>query len=107
SPAERGVSSAVRSTAARLRDMALGQDADFFLGSEEQLIRLLDVSRPTFRQAARLLEHEQLLTIRRGPGGGFFTRRPSADAVVHLASICLVAQRSRVSHMLQAGAPLV
>src|SRR5690606_24357993 len=32
-------------------------------------------------QAARLLAHEELLTIKRGVGGGFFVRRPSIETV--------------------------
>ena len=105
---EGAVSSAVRSAASKLREMVLALDAENqFIGSEEELIRQLDISRPTFRQVARLLEHEQLLKIKRGPGGGFFTRRPSVDAVAHLASICLVARKARLADMLQAGSPLV
>jgi DNA-binding FadR family transcriptional regulator len=102
------VSSAVRLAASRLRQMVLALDGENqFIGSEEDLIRQLDISRPTFRQVARLLEHEQLLKIKRGPGGGFFTRRPSVDAVAHLASICLVARKARLADMVQAGSPLV
>lgn len=105
---EGAVSSAVRSAASKLREMVLALDGENqFIGSEEELIRQLDISRPTFRQVARLLEHEQLLKIKRGPGGGFFTRRPSVDAVAHLASICLVARKARLADMLQAGSPLV
>lgn len=102
------VSSAVRSAASQLRDRILSMDeADVFLGSEEELVQQLSVSRPTFRQVARLLEHEQLLTIKRGPGGGFFTRRPSLDMVIQLASVCLVSRQARVVHMAQAGAPVL
>lgn len=102
-----GDSSAVRSAASRLRKMVLAQGEGGFLGSEEELIRRLDISRPTFRQAARLLEHEQLLRIRRGPGGGFFSRRPSMDGVVHMASICLMDRQARLIHMVRAGSPLM
>jgi DNA-binding FadR family transcriptional regulator len=100
------VPSVVRTAASQMRDMILAKDEGQFLGSEEELITWLGVSRPTFRQVARLLEYEQLLLIKKGPGGGFFSRKPSLDAVVHLASICLVSRKGRVSHMLQAGAPL-
>ena len=82
-------------------------DEDVFLGSESDLIDRFNVSRPTFRQVARLLEQEQLISIRRGPGGGFFSRRPSFDGIAHMMSIYLVAQRARLSDMLQVGRPLL
>jgi len=100
------VSSVVRSAVQQLRDRILASEQGQFLGSEEELIDSLKVSRPTFRQVARLLEHEQLLRIKKGPGGGFFTRQPSLDAVVHLASICLVSRKAKLSHMEQAGSPI-
>jgi DNA-binding FadR family transcriptional regulator len=78
-----------------------------FLGSERELTERLNVSRPTFRQVARLLEQEQLISIRRGPGGGFFSRKPSFDGIAHMMSIYLVAQRARLSDMLQVGRPLL
>lgn len=68
-------------TASSLRNRALAMPEGAFLGSEEELIAQLGVSRPTFRQAARLVSHEQLITIKRGVGGGFFARRPSKETV--------------------------
>lgn len=82
-------SSAVNRAAIVLREAIINGENGAFLGSEEQLIERLGVSRPTFRQVARLLEHEQLLVIKRGPGGGFYARWPSIDAVAHVASIYL------------------
>lgn len=100
--------SLVGQTVAKLRDRILSRtQANSFLGSEEELIGWLGVSRPTFRQAARLLEHEQLLTIKRGIGGGFFARPPSAKAVSRLAAIFLNAQGATLSDINAACAPLV
>jgi GntR family transcriptional regulator, transcriptional repressor for pyruvate dehydrogenase complex len=94
--------------AARFRERILSIDeADVFLGSEQDLLKELDVSRPTFRQVARLLEQEQLLAIRRGPGGGFFTRRPSFEGIAHLMSVSLVSRKARLSHMVEVGTPLM
>ncbi len=74
----------------RLREEILARhEPDAFLGSEEELQIRLGVSRPTLRQAARVLEHENLLTVRRGARGGLFTREPSPDAVSHVASVYL------------------
>lgn len=77
-----------------------------FLGSEEQLIAALGVSRPTFRQAAKLLRHENLLTIKRGMGGGFFTQSPSGEAVSRMAAIYLNAQGTSLRQLNDVVAPL-
>lgn len=77
-----------------------------FLGSEDQLIASLGVSRPTFRQAAKLLRHENLLTIKRGIGGGFFTISPSGEAVSRMAAIYLNAQGTSLLQLNDVVAPL-
>src|SRR5262245_31908544 len=89
------VRSAPRETADTLREQILSRDSDaeeWLLGSEDELIQMLGVSRPTLRQAARMLEQEQLLVVRRGIGGGLFGRRPTAEAVSHTASVFLRSQ---------------
>ncbi|RQH05041.1 FadR/GntR family transcriptional regulator [Paraburkholderia dinghuensis] len=78
-----------------------------FLGSEDELIATLGISRPTFRQAARLLEHEQLLKIKRGSGGGFFAQAPSARAVSRMAAIYLNSQGTTLQQIHNAFGPLV
>ncbi|WP_148219529.1 FadR/GntR family transcriptional regulator [Azospirillum sp. B510] len=101
-------SSLVRDTVAKLRNMIMFHiHENGFLGSEDKLINDLGVSRPTFRQAARLLQHEQLLTIKRGVGGGFFARMPSAETVKHMMSIYLMARGVTLSSITQAGGPLI
>lgn len=100
--------SLVRQTVQKLRERILSQsEPGSFLGSEEELIAWLGISRPTFRQAARLLEHEQLLAIKRGIGGGFFARPPSAQAVSRLAAIFLNTQGATLSDINEACKPLV
>lgn len=86
------VRSGAAETASVLGDeiMATETDADeWFIGSEDDVMRALGVSRPTLRQAVRILEHQQLITVRRGMGGGLFGRRPNGDAVTHMASLFL------------------
>lgn len=96
--------SAVVEVAKRLRSEILRRsDDDLFLGSEDDLLRRLKVSQPTFRQAARLLEYEELLTVRRGIGGGFFARRPSARAVAQMAGIYLHAQGADFKDVMATG----
>ena len=51
------------------------------LGNEEALVETLGVSRATVRQAARLLEREGLLRVRRGLNGGYFAARPNLNTV--------------------------
>ena len=99
---------AVRIASNQLREEILRADMPGeFLGSEEDLINRLSISRPTFRQVARLLELEQLLTIKRGPGGGFFSRRPSFQGIVHQATVCLVAHKATVAHLMSVGRQLI
>jgi GntR family transcriptional regulator, transcriptional repressor for pyruvate dehydrogenase complex len=69
-----------------------GVEGERFLGSEQELLGLLGVSQPTLRQAVRMLEHEQLITVRRGVGGGLFSRRPTEQGVTQTASVFLRAQ---------------
>jgi DNA-binding FadR family transcriptional regulator len=59
------------------------------LGSEEELLARLEVSRPTLRQAVRLLEQQGLIRVRRGPGGGYFAARPNMNIVVDAVSVYL------------------
>ena len=47
------------------------------LPSEAEMIKLLGVSRPTLRQAFRILETEHLITVQRGSRGGGTVFRPS------------------------------
>ncbi len=85
------VASAAQQTAAVLREEILGADTrdEWFLGSEDDLMAELGVSRPTLRQAAKLLQQEGLLAVRRGVNGGFFATRPTHEAVTHMASVVL------------------
>jgi len=69
-----------------LRDHILSTPEGTYLGSEADLASEIGVSLPTLRQTARMLEHEQLLTIKPGKGGGYFTRRPSIETAIKSAS---------------------
>jgi DNA-binding FadR family transcriptional regulator len=76
------------------RDLILGADDGAFIGSEFDLITRIGISGPTLRQVARLLEHEELLVIKRGVGGGFFGRRPSPETVARSAALYLSVQNT-------------
>jgi DNA-binding FadR family transcriptional regulator len=59
------------------------------LGSEEELARRYDVGRPVLRQAARLLEHQSVAVMRRGPGGGLVVVEPDGDSVTEAIALYL------------------
>lgn len=69
-----------------LRDHILSSEEGAYMGSEADLASEIGVSLPTLRQSARMLEHEQLLTIKPGKGGGYFARRPSIETAIKSAS---------------------
>lgn len=76
SPAQRR--GLVKATTERLSDLILAQQPDTQIGSLPDLARQLGVGIVTVQQAARILEHQGLLEVRRGPGGGYYGRRPDA-----------------------------
>lgn len=61
--------------------MAMGWPVGEVLGSETELLERYQVSRAVFREAVRLVEHQQVARTRRGPGGGLVVTEPSIDAV--------------------------
>jgi len=60
-----------------------------FLGSQAALVERYGASRAVFREALRLLEHHQIATMRRGPGGGLFVSAPSARGVSDVVAVYL------------------
>lgn len=69
-----------------LRERILATPEGDYLGSEGDLALEIGVSLPTLRQASRMLEYEELLTIKPGKGGGYFSRRPSIETAIQSAS---------------------
>ena len=65
-----------RATANAMREMILKAEPETRIGSLHELADSLGVGIVTIQQAARILEHEGLLDVRRGPGGGYYGRRP-------------------------------
>lgn len=68
----------VPKTADRLRERIFAEEAGAQIGSLPELAKALGVGIVTVQQAARVLENEGLLDVRRGPGGGYYGRRPDA-----------------------------
>ncbi len=71
----------VQATAAKLRELILSREPGAQIGSLNEVAQLLDVGIVTVQQAARILEHEGLLAVRRGPGGGYYGTRPDEAAL--------------------------
>lgn len=72
----------VSRTASALVELSLTAAAGDHLGAEADLLKRLDVSRPTLRQAAKIVESDRMITVRRGTNGGFFAARPDASDVI-------------------------
>ena len=64
------VTTAVDATVEVLRDEILELGDGDWLGSEDGVLERLRISRPTLRQAARVLEAEELLVVKRASTGG-------------------------------------
>ena len=88
------IGSAVSQAAEALRAFALAKQDGDFLGSEEELIQRLGVSRPTLRQASAQVVQEHLISIRRGMGGGYFARRPESAGVSRIAALYLQSRQA-------------
>ncbi|MGY1814037.1 FadR/GntR family transcriptional regulator [Blastococcus sp. SYSU D00820] len=69
----------------------LGDDAE--LPVEEELRRQYPVSKPTLREAMRVLEAEGLVSVRRGSIGGAVVHRPAATNVAYTLGLVLAAER--------------
>lgn len=86
-----------------LQSASLSASEGTSLGSEELLLEKLEVSRPTLIQAARVLEYQGLLAVRRGPGGGYFARRPDIGPVAQMAALYLRSRNTTLTEMLTAA----
>jgi DNA-binding FadR family transcriptional regulator len=100
------IESAAYRAARTLRAEILVREQGDSLGSEDELVARLGISRPTLRQAARLLEHEQLLRVRRGVGGGYSVRKPDIGSVTRAAAFFLQARRTTMRDVLTASEQL-
>lgn len=72
------------------------------LPSEATLSETLKASRPTVREAYRILESENLVAIKRGVGGGPRVQIPSTDMAARYVSLVLEHRETTVADVYQA-----
>jgi DNA-binding FadR family transcriptional regulator len=82
--------------------MALGWPVGHVLGPETVLLERYRVSRAVFREAVRLLEHEQVARTRRGPGGGLVVTEPTVGVVVDAVVLFLHRVDARLDEIFEA-----
>ena len=102
----RPVEGATHRAAHALRAEILDREQGDLLGTEDELVARLGVSRPTLRQVARMLEHEQLIRVKRGVGGGYYVRKPDSASVTRASAFYLQARKTSMRDLLLAAAPM-
>lgn len=74
----------VQATAEAMREAILSAEPETRIGSLSTIAESMGVGIVTVQQAARILEHEGLLDVRRGPGGGYYGKRPDKASLERL-----------------------
>lgn len=94
--------------ALKLRRRIIGgelQDGDE-LPREAELLEAFGVSRPSLREALRILETEGLVRIRRGKVGGGIVQRPTEQSTAYHVGLTLQSRGAKLSDLAQARAVL-
>jgi DNA-binding FadR family transcriptional regulator len=81
--------------------LAQGWPVGQVLGSEAELLDRYGVSRAVFREAVRLVEHQQVARMRRGPGGGLVVREPTVDSVIDAVVVYLYRLGARLDDVFE------
>ena len=102
--AEKTSPKAAALVAAQIRkQIVMGELAEGdLLPSEAEMGKRLGVSRPTLRQAFRILETEHLITVQRGSRGGTTVLRPSTELASRYLRDFLRFQRTTIGDVLAA-----
>jgi DNA-binding FadR family transcriptional regulator len=69
------------------------------LPSESRLMEEYGVSRPTIREAFRILETEKLVSVSRGPRGGAVVHEPDADLISHYLLLVLQSEKTTIDEI--------
>jgi GntR family transcriptional repressor for pyruvate dehydrogenase complex len=81
----------------RIIDGQLG-DGDL-LPKQDELLEEFRISRPSMREALRILEDEGLLTVRRGNQGGSVIEVPTAETSAYTFGLVLQSRRSSIADL--------
>jgi DNA-binding FadR family transcriptional regulator len=92
--------------AALRRRIILGELQEGDALPEDALLDDLGVSKPTLRQAIRILESESLVTVRRGALGGIHVSVPRIETAAGYAATVLEYRGTRTSDLFEAAAAL-
>lgn len=84
----------------RIVDGQLG-DGDL-LPKQDELLEEFRISRPSLREALRILESEGLLTVRRGNVGGSVIEAPSAESSAYMFGLVLQSRRGTDADLAEA-----
>lgn len=76
--------------------------ADESLPSESALMADFHISRPTLREAFRILESEGLITVRRGARGGARVQPPDTDVAARYVGFVLQSRGASIADVLKA-----
>ena len=90
--------------AARLRRRIVSGDLEHggSLPNESELVRHYEVSRPTVREALRILESESLIAVKRGANGGARVQRPDVSVTARHAALWLRTQQTPLADVFEA-----
>ncbi|MET0987380.1 MAG: FCD domain-containing protein [Steroidobacteraceae bacterium] len=73
-----------------------------YLPPEGQLMQTLGISRPTLREALRIVEAEQLISVVRGSHAGARVHKPQIESVARYAGYVLQSEGTTVADMFEA-----
>ena len=89
----------VARTARALARLSLDSEPGAYLGAEQDLLASLGISRPTLRQAAKIVESDRLISVRRGTHGGFYAERPDAADAIRALTRFLRLRGATIGHV--------
>jgi DNA-binding FadR family transcriptional regulator len=97
---------AMAAAAVRRRIVRGELKADDALPPESELMKQFGISRPTLREALRILEAEGLIFVRRGAHGGARVQAPSPKTAIDYVGLLLEFNRTSIEDVLKAQAVL-
>lgn len=69
------------------------------LSKQDELLEEFDVSRPSLREALRILETEGLITVRRGNLGGAIVHAPKAESAAYMLGLVMQSEHVPLSDL--------